>query len=531
MEGRRTANREERRNDDDDKTNPFESWGGIRRSFRRGAICDGRGPSQKGGTLTASMDLQPVSLYPLYGNAAAVDRNVYNQIFDSLLRLEADGSLSAGLAESWHYADDKQSITFKLRQGVKFHDGTPFDGDAALANMNKMIDPSIKAPRSAEFGEVKDFELVDPMTLKANLKSPSGAILVSFATDAFMSSPTAMKKFGEDYGRNPVGTGAFKFVRWQQDEFIEMERNADYWRSGADGKSLPYVDKIVMRFNPNNATKIIEVESGNVALADAITPRDVQQLKGNDRVQLIDPPSGGILSWMSFNIQSPPFDNIELRRAVIAGLDRKGMLQAIALGVGSTPPVMFAPSEWAFSEQPDQPRYDLAAAKEHLAKSGLPSPVQATLRIIRRDPDVQVAQLIQAQLSQIGITVKIEVMERSAWVAAIGAKEFQFGIGRFPVPYADPDQICRSVEGRSEAVNWSNIPKDDQLRKLVLQARSVVSHEERKPKYQEIQKYLIDQAYYDFLFIRGEKHIANPGLRGVGYEVAGAWYLDKAYFV
>ena len=198
-----------------------------------------------------------------------------------------------------------------------------------------------------------------------------------------MLSPKAMAEKGDAIQRDPVGTGPFRFVKWLPGEYIEATRFENYWRTDAEGQNLPYLDGIRMRFISNNATKVIELQGGNLDLGDAITPRDAEQLKDDPRIKLLSPP-GGIQSWISFNSQAAPFDNVHLRRAVNAGIDRAGLLQAVALGVGAIPPVMFAPTEWAYSAEPAPSSYNPELAREEVAKSGLGPRVSATLNVIQR---------------------------------------------------------------------------------------------------------------------------------------------------
>lgn len=482
-----------------------------------------------GGVIRASMDLQPISLDPIFGNGFAVDRMLFNQLFDSLLRLETDGHLSPSLAESWEYSDDNLTLKMTLREGVLFHDGTPFDADAAVFNLTRAIDPSLNAPHSKDLGNVSKVTKTGAMTIEIELNEPSGALLSVLATEAaMMSSPAAIKEKGETYGRSPVGTGAFRFVRWLPDEFVEAERNENYWRTGSNGEKLPYADGLQMRFNSNNATKIIEVKGGNLDLADAITARDAFALANDSSVKLLEVP-GGILSWINFNNQVAPFDNISIRKAVVAAIDRNGLLNAISNGVGAVVPSFFAPTEWVYSATPDQQAYDLARARELVAESGLGPVVNATLSVIQRDPDVQVAQLVQAQLSQVGINLKIEVLDRTAWVQKALDAQHQLGIGRSPIPYPDPDQAVFSRFGPNAAYNWANI-QDETLSDLVTRARQLTDVEQRKALYKQMQAHIIDNAYYAVLFMRGVRHLSTPNLHGVNFEPSGSWYLDEAFF-
>ncbi|CAK7261761.1 MULTISPECIES: ABC transporter substrate-binding protein [unclassified Shinella] len=481
----------------------------------------------RGGSIVASMDAEPVSLHPLFGNASTTDKFLFNQLFDALLAIAEDGTVKPALATDWAYGDDNTAITLTLRNDVVFHDGEPFNAEAAKFNIDYAISGKVVAPHVSDFADVESVDVLDEFTIRLNLKRPSGAILAALGTEpAMMMSPKAIREQGDDVQRNPVGTGPFKFVRWVQGEYVEAQRFDRYWKIGDDGKALPYLDGIRMRFISNNATKVIELQGGNLDLADAITSRDALQLQSDSRVKLLSPP-GGIQSWLAFNNQAEPFNNIHVRRAVTAAIDRKGLLQAVALGMGNTPPVMFAETEWAYNATPAPHVFDLDYARAEIEKSGLGPNIKATMNVIQRDPDVQISQMVQAMLAQVGITLDIQVLERQAWVQAVLDKNYQIGIGRWSIPFVDPDQVVNSVLGRG-ALNWANIDNED-LKQLSIEAAQAVDRAERKAIYNKIQTILIDQACYSFLMMRSVNYISNPKLYGITFEPNGLWLLSGAY--
>lgn len=486
------------------------------------------GAPVRGGRIVASMDLQPRSLDPIMGDAPTSDRYVLIQLFQSLVRFDEKGTLVPWLAESWEYADNNTALLFRLRRGVKFHDGTDLDAEAVAFNVRRTIDPATNAPRSPDMADVAGVDVIDPMTVKVRLKAPSGAAISSFAVEAgMMCSPAALKKYGADFGRNPVGTGPFRFTEWVSGSHVATAAWEGYWEKGADGRALPYAEGVTVRFIPNTAVKMIEVKAGNVHIVDGITPRDFAEVEGNPAMRLMPVPPG-VAQWMTFNVGRPPFDNPKLRAAVNAAIDRNQLMRAITRGYGAVTPTFVPPSEWAFDPTLKAPTLDLARAKRLMAEAGKPGGFEATLSIIQRDPDTQVAQLVQAQLRQAGIAMKIEILERQAWVPKVLGHQHEAAIGRVNVPRADPDQVFGPFFGRDAAQNWSDI-KDPAVFDAVDAARRTTDRAERKVLYAKTQQLLLDQDYYAWLFFREARHVVRAELKNLEIDSGGAWLLATAW--
>jgi len=483
----------------------------------------------RGGTIVASMDLQPKSLDPIMGDAPNSDRYVLLQIFESLLRFDERGNLQPALAESWSYSDDKKSILFKLRRGVTFHDGTPFDAEAAAFNLRRAISPEVNAPRRGDLADIESVDVVDAYTLRVNLKDTSGAALASLAVEAgMMSSPTAIKKYGQDYGRYPVGTGPFKFVEWVAGSHVDLERNENYWRIGEDGKPLPYVDKVRLRFIPNTAVKLVEVRSGNVHIVDGVTPKDFEAVEKDSNLRLVKVPPG-IAQWVALNTTLPPFNDPKLRRALSVSINRDQIMKMVTRGYGMVIPTVVAATDWSYDENVKPHPYDPAEAKKLLAEAGKPDGFKATLSVIQRDPDTQIAQIMQQQLKQVGIDLEIEILERQAWVSKVlNGKTHQAALGRVNVPRADPDHVFGLFFGRDAAQNWSVIT-DEALFRVVDEARRSIDPAERKKYYTEAQQILLDNTYYAFLFFREARHVARKEVKSLTIDAGGAWLLGYAW--
>lgn len=483
---------------------------------------------QRGGTLNASMDLQPRSLDPIMGDAPTSDRYLLLQIYEALLRFDAQGKLEPALAESWTFEQGGKAILFRLRSGVRFHDGTPFDEAAAVWNLRRALDPRINAPRRSDLSAVESVEVAGPLSIRVVLKEPSGAALSALAVEAgMMSSPTAVEKFGQDYGRNPVGTGAFKFEEWVSGTRVTLRRNENYWRKDAAGQALPYLDGITMRFITQPAVKMVELKSGGVHLTDSMTPRDIPEVERSADLKILKVPPG-ITQFMAFNVSQPPFDDERVRRAVLHALDRNVMMRVVSGQYGAVTPTVAAPGEWIYDASLRTVPYDQAAARRLLAEAGKGTGFTMTISVIQREPDTQIAQLMQAQLRQIGVTVSIEILERQAWLDKVLNRRHEAAMLRANVPRPDPDQTFGPFFGRNAAFNWSAI-RDEAVFDAVSEAARATDQEQRRTAYLKAQQLLLDKSYYAFLFFREAPHVYRAEVQNLRFDIGGAWILSEAW--
>lgn len=475
---------------------------------------------KRGGTLNVIVDLEPASMDPIFGNAPGSDRRFFNLFAENLISQDVSGNMQPALAESWAWSDDGKSITFKLRPGVVFHDGTPFDAEAVKFNFDRVSDPQVGARALQYVGNLASTEVIDPLTVKVNLKEPSAAFLATVIAvePGMIVSPTAVKSMGADFARKPVGTGPFKVVAWTSGN-LETERFDRYWKKDVAGQSLPYVDRVVARVVSNTAVKLAELKGNGAQLGDTIQVKDFEQVERDGNLVLVDN-NQGPTQYISFNNTKPPFDNVELRKAVTFGINRAAIEKAVSRGQGTVLMGLEAPTSWASGPELKGHPYDPEAAKAAYAKSGHKGPI--TLSVIQRDPDTQIAQLLQAMLKQVGIELKIEVMERQAWVEKTLSYNYEMGILRATMPRPDPDLSFSTYYGKEAKQDYSGI-KSPYLWETVAKARTELDQNVRRKLYIDMQNYILDNYYQTFLFWRPTKEIARKSLRGFSREFSGAW--------
>jgi peptide/nickel transport system substrate-binding protein len=478
---------------------------------------------KRGGHLNAIVTLETASLDPVFGNAPGSDRNFYNLFAENLVFQNSRGEIEPMLATSWEWGGDGKSITFKLRDGVKFQDGTPFDAEAVKFNFDRVIDPAVKARAAQYVVDLASTEVIDPLTVRVNLKQPSGAFLSILANEAgSIISPTAVRTMGADFARKPVGTGPFVITSWTSGK-VDAERFKDYWRKAPDGNPLPYLDKVTVRVNSNTSVKIVELKGGSAQLGDAIQVKDFEQVENDRNVVLLDNIQG-ITQYITFNNQKPPFGpNIELRKAITHAINRQAVERAVSRGTGVVQTAFEPPNSWAWSKELGGHTFDVALAKEAYAKSGHKGPL--TMIVVQRDPDVQIAQILQSMLKGAGIDLKIEVLERTAFVEKALSYNYELALLRNLGPLPDPDMTFASFFGRNAAQDFAGI-KNPEIWDLVDKARGQIDREARKKDYIKIQQTILDNYWQAYLFWRPTKDIARKELQGFEREFNGGWRYE-----
>jgi peptide/nickel transport system substrate-binding protein len=483
------------------------------------------GQPRRGGPLTVMLELDTRSLDPLFGNATTVQRKIYNLYAESLVLQDEKGDFHPWLATSWEVQDGGRSVVFHLRPDIVFHDGTPFDADAAKFNLDRFF-VADKKPYPAQYvSEMKSVDKIDARTIKVNLSSPSVLFLPMMANESgSMLSPKALTDLGEKFAVSPVGTGPFKIVTRSGGEIVG-ERNAQYWRKGADGQALPYLDKVRLVVNADSNVRLLQLESGDALLTDQVSAKDFERVRRNAELQLLDPALGGVFE-LNYNVTKPPFDNIELRKAISLAIDRQALVKVVTQGNGVVSDSLEPPSSWVFDAAIRGHAYDPEGARKAYAASGHKAPL--SLSILQRDPDGQIAEMIQQMCKEAGIDVKIEALEFVAYSQKVLSYNYQFAMARFPLQRPDPHTQYTFSYSRTASTNYSGV-KDEQIFVLVDKARQTLDNGERKKLYLEIRQLVNDHYYSSFMFLNPQRAVASKKLRGIRLDGATTWLFDEMW--
>lgn len=448
--------------------------------------------ARRGGTLRVGLNADISTLDPHF-STSATDRHIYYAIYNTLVSLDEQLRAVPELAETVEQPDPK-TVVFKLRKGVKFHDGTDFDAAAVKFNFERMIDPNGGSIRRSELGSVASVETPDNFTVVLRLKAPDASLLATLTDRAgMMVSPAAVQKYGKDFARNPVGTGPFKFVEWVKDDHLTVRRNESYWRSG-----FPLLDEIQFKPVLDSTVRFTALRTGTLDIIDEMAPKDLAAARNEPNLEVSQIPGVGYRR-IQFNTTKPPFDNRALRQAVAAAIDREAIHQTVFFGTGAPAQGPIPPSSWAFSK--DFKGWgntaDQATARAKLQEAGFPNGFSFTYLTETTPVQQQMATIIQEQLKQVGIEMSIEVNEQATVIDRRAQGQYQ-AVEQLWSGRVDPDGNMFSHFLTGAANNWGKY-SNPRVDELLQAARASTNLEERARAYQEAERRIVEDAPVVFL--------------------------------
>ncbi|GAB6933419.1 ABC transporter substrate-binding protein [Calditerricola satsumensis] len=427
---------------------------------------------------------------------------VTHQIFDTLVQYnEEDTTVKPALATEWNVSEDGKVWTFKLREGVKFHDGTDFNADAVVFNFQRWMDKN-HPYHHGDFeyygymfggfpGIIQKVEKTGPYEVKITLKEPNAPFLQTLAMPAFaIASPAAIKKYGKDFFKNPVGTGPFIFKEWKKDDRIVLERNDNYWGEKAKIKTL------IFRVIPDNAARFLELQAGTIDIMDGLNPEDVPNVKNNPDLQLILRPSMNV-GYLAMNMDKKPFDNPKVRQAINHAINKQALIDAFYGGLAKPAKNPLPPTLWGYNDEIQDYEYNPEKAKALLAEAGYPNGFKTTLwampnpRPYMPQPQ-QIAQAIAADLAKVGIEAKIVSYEWGTYLEKTKNGEHDMALLGWTGDNGDPDNFLYVLLDKDNAVKGSagNISfyRSDELHALLIQAQRETDQKKREELYKKAQE-------------------------------------------
>ena len=472
--------------------------------------------------------------------------SMIKSLFDGLMDYEAGTTtLRPDMAESYEISPDGQTFTFKLRKGVKFHNGREMTAEDVKYSIERVVNPTTQSPGQGFFGSIKGYEeaaagkadglsgitVVDPLTVKFELTRPDATFLHVMAINFSHVVPKEeVEKYGADFGKHPVGTGAFKLAEWTLGQRVVFEKNPDYWNTG-----LPYLNKITFEIGQEPIVALLRLQKGEIDVpGDGIPPAKFQEVM-SDPAQKARVVEGGQLhtGYVTMNVNIPPFDNVKVRQAVNMAINKDRIVQLINnRAVPANQPL--PPSMPGYAKDYKGYPYDAAKAKELLAEAGHADGFETDLYVMNTDPNPRIAQGIQQDLAAIGIKANIQALAQANVIAAGGEKEgapmIWSGGMAWIADFPDPSNFYGPILGCGGAVpggwNWSWYCNED-LDKKAAEADSIVDPakaDERYKMWSDIYVKIMEDAPWAPVFNEQRFTMKSPRMGG-----ADNLYVDPVH--
>ena len=491
-----------------------------------------RAADYRGGKLTACMFLEPNSLDPAaatYIPGIVVLKNV----IEALIELDTQGRAHPRLATNWQVSKDGREWTFKLRTGIAFHDGTPFDAEAVKFSFDRILDPATKSQTGlSEIGTYQSSQVLDSRTIKMTFKEPYAPFFNNLHDVVLgVVSPTAVKKYGADFGSNPVGTGPYRFQEWVRGDHVTLVRNDKYVNTSelVSHKTPPYLDTLTFRIIMEDATRLNALRSGEADFIYRVPGINVESVQSDSRFQVYKNMYAGEPVMFLINRSKFPTDDVAVARAMQFAVNKEVVTR---IATGGISPVAYGPLKpvvWGYNAEVEKMyRYDPPKARQVLEEAGWKAGAggvrakngQACKMVcaVKSDPvTVSMLTAIQGMLKAVGIDLEIQTMAlpASEELARQGKSNMTFMEWRG----IDPDIL--TVQFHSKNIGGWNMGhfRNAAVDRMLDDGRALVDPKQRLPLYQKVQATIMDQAatlpLYNLIAVDG----ARASVTGVRYDV------------
>jgi len=454
-------------------------------------------------SVTIGMTLEPPGLDPTNAAAAAIAEVTLYNVYETLTKINEDGSVSPLLAQSWQASPDLKSYTFKLLKGVKFQNGEAFDSSTVKFTFERVGAANSTNKDKAVFQAMEQVAAPDPDTVVVTMKysEPNLPFLLGQATASIVEPKSAPTN-----ATQPVGTGPYTLGAWAKGSSLTLNKWPDY-RNAAAVK----LSKVTIRFISDPSAQVAALLSGDVdAFPRVAAARSLPQFKSDPRFKVL---IGGskAKTIVTINNKKKPLDDVRVRRAILAAIDRKAMIEGAADGLGTPIGSFYVPGSLGYVDTTDINPYDPEKAKKLLAEAGITTPLELSLKLPPPPYARQGGEVLAAQLAKVGIIAKIENLEWAQWLAQVlnGPRNFDLTI----VSHVEPFDLVKFSEDYYFGYH------SDAFNKLYNSIVATPDEAERVKLLGDAQRMLATDAAAGFLFQPQWITVANKKLKGVWKDV------------
>jgi peptide/nickel transport system substrate-binding protein len=448
-------------------------------------------------TITVGMVLEPPNLDPTAGAAAAIDEVVYANIFEGLTRFAPDGSIVPWLAREWETSEDGLTWTFRLHEGVTFHDGTSFDAEDVKFSFDRARAEDSANAQKQLFAGISEVTVIDPATVQITLSAPNGNLPFNLAWgDAVIVAPES----AATNATRPVGTGPFTFVNWVQGDRVEIARNPDYWGEA------PALASATFRFISDPNAAFAAMMAGDVdAFPNFPAPETLSQFENDPRFRVIVGSTEGE-TILAMNNRQPPLDNVKVREAIAHAINRQEIIDGAMFGYGVPIGTHFAPHNPDYVDLTAQSAYDPEKSKALLAEAGVSG---LRLRLALPPPTYarRGGEIIAAQLRAVGIETDITNLEWAQWLEQVfKGRDFDLTI----VSHTEPADI--NIYARED---YYFQYADPDFQEIMAELDVTTDPAERSALLKQAQQKIADDYVNAYLFQLAKTGVANAKIEGL----------------
>lgn len=461
---------------------------------------------KRGGILKAGLTGQPDQLDPATSSVYTAAQ-VYDNIFDKLVVLNARGNFLPALATKWRQLDPK-TWEFDLVHNAVFHNGEPLTASDVQFTFKRILDPKTASAYTPLFDSIASIQVVDKYTVRFHLKQPFGPFLTNLAANGEIMNQKAIT--GLDPKRHPIGTGPFMFKEWVTSDHLTLTRWSHYWGSG-----MPYLDGVIFRGMPVDESRLASLQGGEVNWVDAVPLQDAKRLRGGSNPVFLTANNAGLPDFLTFVVDKPPFNNKKLRQAVAWAIDKRAILAVAYFGVGETGSAEVPTgSIWATGSDPYADGPNLDKAKKLLTEAGYPNGLTVEYLGLPEYPELlKTGEIVKEQLAQIGITMNITQLSVNLWSDRLVKKQYQI-TSAYQERTIDPDNFYSLLLTRNASLNYAGFGNAS-FDALVNQAKATSDVAARKRIYAKVRQIMYDEVPFIFVHYETLNYAMQPQVHGV----------------
>ena len=495
-----------------------------------------------GGTYRDAVTTDPDTLDP-HVTSNPASSTVFGSIYSTLVFQDMDRAYKPLLAERMDLGADNRSITFTLRQGVKFTNGEPLDANAVKFTFTRLQQIGTKSPLFETAKNLESIDVVDARTVRFTLNTPQATIFHDLATAyAGILSPKAVNDGGDGYGRRPVGSGPYALEDWKTGQQVTLVRNADFaWPEPFyTNRGAPYIERYTHRVVPEPATVRQLFDAGELEVM-ALTAADATKYDQDPKAKTYKLPVGGI-GYLGFNCQKPPFNERTMRQALSHAIDKDEIVK-VGLGgeLGQVINTPLPPSVWGYDETLAQSNYqhDPQKAKQLLAQLGYApgadgmlakdgQPFRPLLYTDTSASRAKVLTVVQSQLKSVGVDIQVRSLEAGALAQATPKGEHDILL--YGWNWNEPDALFLFLSKTRLQSSNRVLFVNDEFEDLITRGRQEMQQDRRLALYKDAQKLVLQEAPWQPLYMPIAKVAVSARIQGVKVHPSGDLLLHDAYF-